>query len=95
MASIGAMMSRLVDLFGAAASADPTKLFGNLMVSPAGNIVVGSSTDNGVQKLQVNGAMKVTGGITFNDGTTQTTAGGSGGTNLGLVLAMTNTNPIL
>jgi hypothetical protein len=54
-------MARLVDIFGPAASANPTKLYGNLMVSPNGNILVGGTTDNGVQKLQVTGNALVSG----------------------------------
>jgi hypothetical protein len=34
---------------------------GNLEVSPAGNVLVGTGTDNGIQKLQVNGNMAVSG----------------------------------
>lgn len=61
MASVAQMLARIVDLFGPAASANPTKLYGNLMVSPNGNILVGTTTDNGVQKLQVTGNALVTG----------------------------------
>jgi hypothetical protein len=61
MATIQQLAARLIDLFGPASSANPTKLYGNLMVSPNGNILVGSTTDNGVQKLQVTGNALVTG----------------------------------
>lgn len=61
MATVSQLMARLVDLFGPAAAANPAKLFGNLEVSPAGNVLVGSTTDNGVQKLQVTGNALVTG----------------------------------
>lgn len=60
MPSVNQLMARLVDLFGPVATA-ATNLFGNLEVSPAGNILVGTSTDNGVQKLQVNGNTLVSG----------------------------------
>lgn len=79
MASIQQLSARLIDLFGPQATADPTKLYGNLMVSPAGNILLGSTTDDGTHKLQVNGngvftgALRVSGtpGIVFTDGSYQ------------------------
>jgi hypothetical protein len=61
MPSITQMLARVADLFGPATSANPTKLYGNLMVSPSGNILIGTTTDNGVQKLQVNGNAEVSG----------------------------------
>jgi hypothetical protein len=61
MATINELKARLIDIFGPVASAVATKLFGNLMVSPAGNVLVGTTTDNGVQKLQVNGNVLVSG----------------------------------
>jgi hypothetical protein len=61
MATVSEMLARIVDLFGPATTANPTKLYGNLMVSPSGNILVGSTTDNGVQKLQVTGNALVSG----------------------------------
>jgi hypothetical protein len=41
-----------------------------------GNVVIGSTTDDGVNELQVHGTVKSTGGFVFPDGTTQTTANG-------------------
>lgn len=73
-ANTSELMTRLIDLFGPVASADPTKLYSNLMVSPAGNILIGSVTDNGVNKLQVTGSIQTTGGITWPDGNTQIVA---------------------
>jgi hypothetical protein len=67
MASISQLTARLVDLFGAPGAADPTKLMGNLQVSPNGNILVGSSTDSGTGKLQVTGSLTVTAGAIFGD----------------------------
>jgi hypothetical protein len=49
------LFARLVDLFGSPATADPTKLYGNLTVSPNGNVLIGTQTDNGESKLQVSG----------------------------------------
>lgn len=70
MPTIGQMAARLVDLFGPQASADPTKLYGNLMVSPGGNILLGTTADDGVHKLQVNGTTKLGGsGLVMPDGT--------------------------
>ncbi|WP_144106884.1 hypothetical protein [Paraburkholderia sp. BCC1886] len=54
--SVQGALARLVDLFGPQASWDPTKLYGNLMVSPAGNILVGATTDAGNGKFQVTGS---------------------------------------
>lgn len=103
MATVAQLMARVIDLFGPVATADPTKLYGNLMVSPNGSVLIGQTVDDGSHKLQVTGAAVVTAGLrisggnlVFPDGSSQTTAGGGGGgTNLGLVLAMTNSNPIL
>jgi hypothetical protein len=61
MATLSQMLARAVDLFGPAATANPTKLYGNLVVSPSGNILIGTATDNGVQKLQVSGNAEVSG----------------------------------
>lgn len=61
MATITQMSMRLVDLFGSPATADPTKLLGNLTVSPGGRVLVGTSTDDGSNKLQVTGNAKVSG----------------------------------
>jgi hypothetical protein len=36
--------ARLIDLFGSPATADPTKLYGNLTVNSSGQVVIGSST---------------------------------------------------
>src|SRR5258706_8656109 len=60
------LFARLIDLFGSPATADPTKLYGNLTVSPNGNILVGTATDDGVSKLQVNGAAIFSARPTFN-----------------------------
>lgn len=64
MASLSQLSARLVDLFGTPSSANPTKLLNNLQVSPNGNVLVGSGTDDGVEKLQVTGATKITGALT-------------------------------
>lgn len=68
MATINEMMARLVDLFGPQAAADPTKLYGNLMVSPGGNILIGQTSDDGAHKLQVNGAGLITNGLRISGG---------------------------
>jgi hypothetical protein len=60
MASISQLTARLIDLFGSPATANPSKLAGNLTVSPNGNILVGQTTDNGTDKLQVTGSVRVT-----------------------------------
>jgi hypothetical protein len=62
MASISQLTARLIDLFGSPATANPSKLAGNLTVSPNGNILVGSGTDDGSSnKLQVTGTARITG----------------------------------
>jgi hypothetical protein len=61
MASIAEMLARAIDLFGPVGAASPSKLYGNLMVSPNGNVLVGTTADNDVQKLQVNGSASVSG----------------------------------
>ena len=58
------MAARLVDLFGSPATADPTKLKGNLTVAPSGNVIVGTATDDATNKFQVTGATKITGALT-------------------------------
>jgi hypothetical protein len=74
------LQARLIDLFGNPLTADPTQLMGNLMVSPAGNILIGTQVDNGTDKLQVNGTVKsLAGGYVFPDGTKQ--ASGASGRN--------------
>jgi hypothetical protein len=60
MASISQLTARLIDLFGSPATANPSKLAGNLTVSPNGNILVGQTTDNGTDKLQVTGSARIT-----------------------------------
>src|SRR6185312_10013879 len=60
MASISQLTARLIDLFGSPATANPSKLAGNLTVSPNGNILVGQTTDNGTDKLQVTGTARFT-----------------------------------
>lgn len=48
-------------------------------ISVAGSFLIGASTDNGTDKLQVNGTIKsLTGGFVFPDGTTQSTAATGG-----------------
>jgi hypothetical protein len=61
MASISQLTARLVDLFGTPSTANPAKLMGNLQVSPNGNVLVGTSTDNANAKLQVNGGVTAIG----------------------------------
>lgn len=68
-------LARLVDLFGPQASWDPTQLYGNLTVSPNGNILMGQTTDDLVHKLQLTGGLKLSGsGIVFPDGSSQSLA---------------------
>lgn len=59
-----------------------TFIFGSTEVgrfSPGGNFLVGTTTDNGTNKVQVNGTIKsLAGGFVFPDGTTQTTAASAG-----------------
>lgn len=62
MASISQLTARLIDLFGSPATANPSKLAGNLTVSPNGNILVGQTTDDGVSKLQATGQAVVNNG---------------------------------
>lgn len=46
-----------------------------MRVAIGGNVLIGTTTDNGTDKLQVNGTIKsLTGGFVYPDGTTQTTA---------------------
>lgn len=68
MASISQLTARLVDLFGSPSTANPTKLLNNLQISPNGNVLVGTGTDDGVNKLQVTGPTKVTGVATATTG---------------------------
>jgi hypothetical protein len=63
MATTPQMLARIVDLFGPAASADPTKLFGNLMVSPGGRVLIGTTTDNGTDDFQVIGTGSISGAL--------------------------------
>lgn len=73
--SIRDALARVVDLFGPQATWDPTQLYGNLMVSPSGNILVGKTTDDGIHKLQVNGTTLLGGtGLVYPDGTTASSA---------------------
>lgn len=65
MASVNQMLARLVDLFGPAASANPAKLYGNLMVSSNGNVLVGGTTDDAANNLQVYGPSKLAGNVTL------------------------------
>lgn len=66
MANFASMAARLVDIFGTPSSADPTKLKGNLTVSPAGNVLVGTSTDDATNKFQVTGTAKYNANLTVN-----------------------------
>jgi hypothetical protein len=61
MATISQLTARLVDLFGSPSTANPAKLLNNLQVSPNGNVLVGSSTDNTSAKLQVNSGLSLNG----------------------------------
>lgn len=63
MASISQLTSRVIDLFGSPATADPSKLMNNLGVSSGGNVIVGAatSTDTSTAKLQVTGKASVDG----------------------------------
>jgi hypothetical protein len=63
MATPSQLSSRLVDLFGPVALASPTALYGNLMVSPAGNVLIHTTTDNGTDALQVNGSVYISGAL--------------------------------
>lgn len=59
-----------------------------MRVSTGFNVLIGTSTDNGADKLQVNGTIKsLSGGYVFPDGTTQTTAS-AGGLSTGKAIAM-------
>jgi hypothetical protein len=78
MATTQQMLARVVDIFGPAASADPTKMYGNLMVSPAGRVLIGTTTDNGSDGFQVigsasvSGALKVSGSLNASGGIFET-----------------------
>jgi hypothetical protein len=73
--SVREALARVVDLFGPQANWNPNQLYGNLMVSPNGNILIGTTTDNGVQKLQINGTTLLGGsGLVFPDNSTQYSA---------------------
>jgi hypothetical protein len=61
MATISQLTARLVDLFGNPANAVPSKLMGNLQVSPNGNVLIGTSTDDGINKAQINGNLALVG----------------------------------
>lgn len=63
MASLSQLTARLVDLFGSPVTANPSKLLGNLGVSPAGNVLVGTSNDDGANKLQVAGNLAFIGNL--------------------------------
>jgi hypothetical protein len=65
MASISQLTARLVDLFGTPSTANPAKLLNNLQVSPNGNVLVGTGTDDGVNKFQVTGATKFYSAVTY------------------------------
>jgi hypothetical protein len=61
MATVAQMLARVIDLFGPAGTADPTKLYGRLMVSPNGNVLVGKTTDDATHDFQVQGNSQFTG----------------------------------
>jgi hypothetical protein len=63
MASLSQLTARLVDLFGSPVTANPAKLLGNLGVPPNGNVLVGTSTDDGANKLQVAGNLAFIGNL--------------------------------
>jgi hypothetical protein len=65
MANFGEMAARLVDIYGSPATANPTKLAGNLTVSNNGNVLIGTSTDDGTNKLQVSGTLAFIGAQTI------------------------------
>jgi hypothetical protein len=57
--SVQDALSRVVGLFGPQATWDPTKLYGNVMVSPKGNLVIHSTVDdNSGATVQVTGQVK-------------------------------------
>lgn len=56
--SVQDALSRVVGLFGPQATWDPTKLYGNLMVSPNGNVLIKTTTDDKSVALYVAGAAK-------------------------------------
>lgn len=68
MTTISQLSARLVDIFGPLTSAVPTAISGNLMVSPAGNVLIGSTTDDTANKLQVTGQFKSTSTATIGTG---------------------------
>jgi hypothetical protein len=73
--SVRDALARMVDIFGPQGTWDPTQLYGNLMVSPGGNVLVGSITDDLLHKLQVNGTTKLGGtGLVYPDGTAASSA---------------------
>lgn len=73
--SVREALARVVDLFGPQTSWNPAQLYGNLMVSPNGNILVGTLTDDGIHKLQVNGTTLLGGsGLVYPDGTAASSA---------------------
>lgn len=63
MATTQQMLARVVDLFGPAATANPASLFGNLMVSPSGRVLIGTTTDNGTDDFQVIGSSSISGAL--------------------------------
>jgi hypothetical protein len=73
--SLREALARAVDIFGPQSSWDPTQLYGNLTVSPGGNILLGTLTDDLLHKLQVNGTTKLGGnGLVFPDSSLQYSA---------------------
>jgi hypothetical protein len=56
--SVQDALSRVVGLFGPQATWDPTKLFGNLMVSPNGNVLIKTTSDDNSVALNIAGAAK-------------------------------------
>jgi hypothetical protein len=94
MASLSQLSARLVDLFGSPVTANPTKLLGNLGVSPAGNVLIGTSTDDGVEKLQVNGATKVTGTLTTTGNIVAASSSVQGTSTTGLISGATGSGTL-
>jgi hypothetical protein len=57
--SVREALARVVDIFGPQASWDPTKMYGNVMVSPSGNLVIHNTVDDGSgATVQVTGQVK-------------------------------------